>query len=47
MFLHARRLVVPHPCRDEILDVSVPLPDDLREFLSRLPDVEDALLEEL
>jgi tRNA pseudouridine65 synthase len=47
MFLHARRLVVAHPRSGEMLDLRDPLPDDLRGFLERLPDVEPALLESL
>ena len=39
MFLHATRLKVAHPVTGEPLAWHVPLPDDLRGFLDRLPDV--------
>ena len=39
MFLHATRLAVRHPMTGADLSWHVPLPDDLRGFLERLPDV--------
>ncbi|MHC4947341.1 MAG: RluA family pseudouridine synthase [Planctomycetota bacterium] len=44
MFLHARRLVVAHPRTGDRLDLADPLPEDLRAFLERLPDVEPAVV---
>lgn len=39
MFLHAWRLEVAHPRTGERLTLTDPLPNDLRAFLLRLPDV--------
>jgi tRNA pseudouridine65 synthase len=47
LFLHAARLRIRHPRTDEILDLTARLPDDLRAFLARIPDVEADLLQEL
>lgn len=47
MFLHARRLMIPHPRTGERLEVIDPLPEDLLGFLGRLPDVEAGLLQAL
>jgi tRNA pseudouridine65 synthase len=44
LFLHAWRLELRHPETGERLRIAAPLPADLREFLSRLPDVDAALL---
>ena len=44
MFLHAARLAVAHPATGEPLDLRAPLPDDLRAFLTRLPDVDAELV---
>ena len=35
-FLHAAQLVFHHPCRDETLDLTAPLPDDLQKVLDEL-----------
>ena len=35
-FLHAARLAFHHPCRDETLDLTAPLPDDLQKVLDEL-----------
>ena len=35
-FLHAARLVFHHPCRDEMLDLTAPLPGDLQKVLDEL-----------
>ena len=43
MFLHAHHLTVAHPRTGETLRVDDPLPDDLRAFLGRLPDVDETL----
>lgn len=42
MFLHARRLTIAHPRTNEAMTFEDPLPDDLRGFLGRLPDVDEA-----
>ena len=47
MFLHARRLELRHPRNDERLDLRAALPADLRDFLSRLPDLPAGLLARL
>lgn len=47
LFLHARRLDVRHPRGHGRLDVRAPLPDDLRAFLLRLPDVDERIVEGL
>jgi tRNA pseudouridine65 synthase len=44
LFLHAWRLELRHPETGERLRIAAPLPDDLRAFLRRLPDVDAALL---
>ena len=44
LFLHAWRLEVRHPETRARLRILAPLPDDLRGFLERLPDVDDELL---
>ena len=44
LFLHARRLGFLHPDGSGRLEIVAPLPDDLREFLLRLPDVDPALV---
>lgn len=44
MFLHAARLAFAHPVDGTWLDLRDPLPDDLRSFLLRLPDVDPALV---
>jgi 23S rRNA pseudouridine1911/1915/1917 synthase len=36
-FLHAARLAFPHPFTGELLDVSAPLPRELRDYLDALP----------
>ena len=43
-FLHAWRLELRHPETGERLRIAAPLPDDLRDFLGRLPDVDTELL---
>ncbi|MCA8960494.1 MAG: pseudouridylate synthase [Planctomycetes bacterium] len=40
LFLHAERLRVVHPSTGEPLDLHVPLADDLRAFLLRLPGID-------
>lgn len=47
LFLHAHRLEFQHPCRDERVGLRDPLAADLREFLRRLPDCHEALIESL
>lgn len=47
MFLHARRLVIPHPETGAPLVLRDPLADDLRAFLKRLPDCDPALIARL
>lgn len=47
MFLHAWKLAFRHPRTDERLEIVDPLPPDLRDFLARLPDVSDGLLDAL
>ena len=47
MFLHARLLVTMHPRTGDRIEFHDPLADDLREFLSRLPDVEATLIDTL
>jgi tRNA pseudouridine65 synthase len=44
MFLHATRLHLAHPRSGVPIDLHEPLADDLRGFLSRLPDVDPGLL---
>lgn len=44
LFLHASRLVLRHPLTGEPLVIFAPLPDDLREFLRRLPSCPGELL---
>lgn len=39
MFLHAQRLAFRHPRTDARLEILAPLPEDLRGFLMRLPDL--------
>lgn len=36
LHLHARRLVIPHPIEDQIIDVTAPLPDHMRESFDLL-----------
>lgn len=47
MFLHAWRLTVRLPGQDEARTFRAPLPQDLRQFLERLPDVPHGTLEAL
>lgn len=47
MFLHAWRLTVRLPGQDETRTFRAPLPQDLRQFLERLPDVPAGTLETL
>ncbi|MCA9289488.1 MAG: hypothetical protein KDA25_00065 [Phycisphaerales bacterium] len=44
MFIHAWRLVIRHPHRDETLVLHDPLAPDLRAFLLRLPDFDPAFI---
>ena len=37
LFLHARRLNLPHPTTGRVLDIKAPLAPDLHAFLARLP----------
>ncbi|MGE3164804.1 MAG: RluA family pseudouridine synthase [Planctomycetota bacterium] len=47
LFLHSCRLTLRHPRHDGWLQFQDPLPDDLREFLVRLPDFDPAILDRL
>jgi tRNA pseudouridine65 synthase len=47
LFLHAWKLEFRHPRDDTVLRVCAPLQGDLAEFLGRLPDVPEGLVEEL
>lgn len=47
MFLHARRLQVPHPRSDKLLTIEDPLAPDLADFLLRLPDFDERLLDSI
>ena len=47
MFLHAWRLSLTHPTTGRVLRFVDPLPDDLAEFLDRLPDVPPGLTDDL
>jgi len=47
LFLHAWRLEFRHPRTDERVEIKAPLADDLVEFLGRLPDVPEGLVEAL
>lgn len=38
MFLHASRLILPHPVTGELLQLYAPLPEDLLQFLESLRD---------
>ncbi|MEO0478997.1 MAG: pseudouridine synthase [Planctomycetota bacterium] len=44
MVLHAERLRIRHPADDRPLDLHAPLAQDLREFLTRLPECPTDLL---
>lgn len=47
MFLHAWRLTVRHPTTDAVHTFLAPLPQDLRGFLERLPDLPPTTLADL
>jgi len=47
LFLHAQLLELDHPVSGERLRLEAPLARDLREFLSRLPDVDRELVASL
>ena len=47
MFLHAERLVIDHPVTGTSTEFYERLPEDLRDFLRRLPDTDQGLLESL
>ncbi|MHC5066159.1 MAG: RluA family pseudouridine synthase [Planctomycetota bacterium] len=47
MFLHAERLSIEHPESGEACSWHAPLPDDLREFLLGLPEIDSALVARL
>jgi 23S rRNA pseudouridine955/2504/2580 synthase len=40
MFLHARRLVIPHPLTGQILELEAPLPPELKSFIDNLTRTE-------
>ena len=47
MFLHAWKLRVRHPRTDEMQDYHAPLAEDLRGFLTNVPDLPNGLLDRL
>lgn len=47
LFLHAARLELRHPRTGERLSLRAPLPQDLREFLTRLPDCPREIVDRL